>query len=213
MAEAMMNSSTDAHARKFAFETVFSAEGEVLRDASGFRSQFSAEEVEQARAEAFEAGRKQGEGAVAAALAALSQSMAALIARYDEEARQLRTEAVELAQAAARKAADTALDAFGRERIVDALTQALENLRGAPRLLVRIAPTLVGSLKSRLEDAAQLAGFDCALIVRADEAIAEGDVALEWAEGAIIHDRAEAFARIEDVVRAALQNEDMELIE
>jgi flagellar assembly protein FliH len=219
----MMNSSTSlpaadprpdpAKVRKFSYETVFSADGAILRDGSGFRTQFSREELEQARAEAFEEGCRARDVEVAEALGALTGSMDRLIDGFDKEARALRAEAIELALAAARVAADTALDAYGEARIVDAITQALETLRAGPRLVIRIAPGLVAGLKSRLEQAAKNAGFDGALIVRADPAVAIGDLALEWAEGAIVHDRAETFTRIQALMQGALDNPDLELID
>lgn len=201
-----------AEKRKFEFETVFSPEGAILRDGA-FRSQFTREEAELMRAEGFAAGKAAGEAEMARALAALAGAMNTLIANYAAEARQLRAEAVELALAAARKAADSALEAHGEARVIQALTQALDNLRAGPRLVVRIAPELMGALKSRLEEAARAHGFDGALIVRADPAVETGDLALEWAEGAIVHDRAEAFALIEKAVQAALNNPDLELID
>jgi flagellar assembly protein FliH len=213
-----MNSSTElrpdpAKVRKFAYETVFSEEGEILRDGSGFRTQFSREELEKARAEAFEEGCRAGHAEVAEALAALIGSMDRLVTSYDSEVRTLRNEAGELALAAARAAADSALEAHGEARIVHALSSALETLRAGPRLVVRIAPTLVAGLKSRLEQAAKNSGFEGALVVRADAAVAVGDLSLEWAEGAITHDRAETFARIQALVTGALDNPDLELID
>lgn len=213
-----MNSSTElqpdaARVRKFSYETVFSADGQILRDGSGFRTQFSREELDQTRATAFEEGRLAGQADVADALAALTASMNQLVGAYDQEAHTLRAEAVELAMAAARAAADTALEAYGEARIVDAVSQALETLRAGPRLVVRIAPALVAGLQSRLEQAARNAGFDGALLVRADPAVVIGDLALEWTEGAIIHDRAETFTRIQALMQSALDNRNLELID
>jgi flagellar assembly protein FliH len=214
MAGAKMNSSTSPRGekRKFTFDTVFAANGDILRDGA-FRSQFSREEAEQMRVQAFAEGKAAGEADVAGALAALAGSMNGLLGAYTAEARQLRVEAVELALAAARKVADVALEAHGEARVIEALTLALENLRAGPRLVVRIAPALMGALKSRLEEAAHAHGFDGALIVRADPTTETGDLALEWAEGAIVHDRAEAFALIEKAVQSALNNSDLELID
>jgi flagellar assembly protein FliH len=209
-----MNSSTNPRTekRKFTFDTVFAADGAILRDGA-FRSQFTREEAEQMREQAFAEGKAAGEAEMARTLAALAGSMRHLIGAFSAEATQLRAEAVELALAAARKVADSALEAHGEARVIEALTHALDNLRAGPRLVVRIAPALMGSLKSRLEDAARAHGFDGAMIVRADPAIETGDLALEWAEGAIVHDRAAAFALIEQSVRGALNNSDLELID
>jgi flagellar assembly protein FliH len=210
-----MNSSTEVARpiRKFVFETVFDDSGAIVRDGNGFRSQYNAEEVAEIRAAAFEEGRQASEREIAAALAALSQTMGGLVAQLDRESATLRQEAVDFALAAARAAAGIALEAHGEARVISALTHALEVLRVGPRLVVRLSPDLVAGLKSRLEDAARAQGFEGALIVRGDGAIAAGDVALEWAEGAIIHDRAEAFARIEEMIRNTLDNADLELID
>jgi len=200
-----MSSSTSA-ARKYAFDTVFDAGGAIVRDGDGFKSQFNTDEVAEIRANAFEEGRQTKDREIANALTALSQTMGVLVSQMDKESRRLREEATVLALAAARKAADVALTAYGEDRVLAALSAALESLRVGPRLVVRLAPDLVAGLKSRLEDSARMHGFDGALIVRADPAVAVGDVGLEWAEGAIVHDRDEAFARMQDIVAGALEN-------
>jgi flagellar assembly protein FliH len=89
----------------------------------------------------------------------------------------------------------------------------MECLRGTPRVVVRLAPAMIAGIKSRLEEAARIGGFDGAVIVRAEPSIAIGDVILEWPEGAIAHDRAAAFARIDEVVQRALTMDDLEHIE
>jgi hypothetical protein len=75
-----MNSSTSP-VRKFSFETVFDADGAIVRDGAGFKSQFSKAEVEAARAEALEEGRNTSEREAAQALSLLSKSMRARCAR------------------------------------------------------------------------------------------------------------------------------------
>jgi flagellar assembly protein FliH len=207
-----MNSSTSP-VRKFSFETVFDADGAIVRDGAGFKSQFSKAELEAARAEAFEEGRNTSEREAVQALSLLSQSMRALLDRYELEQRALREEAVAVALAAARKAAGTALDSFGEERVIVALEAAMETLRGSPRLVVRLAPAMIAGMKSRLEEAARMGGFEGAMLVRAEPSVEIGDVTLEWPDGAIAHDRAAAFARIDEVVRRALTMDDLEHIE
>jgi flagellar biosynthesis/type III secretory pathway protein FliH len=199
--------------RKFTFETEFGADGAIVRDGDAFKTQFNKAEVEAVRAEAFEEGRRTSEREAAQALTLLSQSMRALLDRYEIEQGLLRDEAVAVALAAARKAADIALESFGEDRVIVALEAAMECLRGTPRVVVRLAPTMIAGIKSRLEDAARIGGFDGALIVRADPAVAIGDVILEWPEGAIAHDRAAAFARIDEVVQRTLTMDDLEHIE
>ncbi|MES1202564.1 MAG: hypothetical protein ABUS57_14070 [Pseudomonadota bacterium] len=208
-----MNSSTSP-VRKFSFETVFDADGAIVRDGAGFKSQFSKDELEAARAEALEEGRNTSEREAAQALSLLSKSMRALLDRYELEQRMLREEAVAVALAAARKAAGIALESFGEERVIVALEAAMETLRGSPRLVVRLAPAMIAGMKSRLEEAARMSGFEGAMLVRAEPSVEIGDVTLEWPDGAIAHDRAAAFARIDEVVQRALtMDDDLEHIE
>ncbi|MGE3301793.1 MAG: FliH/SctL family protein [Hyphomonadaceae bacterium] len=193
-----------AAARKFTFETVFSPEGEIVRDGDGFRTQFTAEEMASARAEAYAQGQQESEHAARMALQALNASMTALHGRLEAECRALREEAAELALAAARKAADAALDAYGEARVLAALGEVMAQLRGAPRLVVRLAPALAETLQPRLEAIKAEHFHEGALILRAEPAVPVGDVAIEWAEGAIAHDRAAVFANIETMMRRAL---------
>jgi hypothetical protein len=51
------------------------------------------------------------------------------------------------------------------------------------------------------------------MLVRAEPSVEIGDVTLEWPDGAIAHDRAAAFARIDEVVSRALTMDDLEHIE
>ncbi|MEJ0022173.1 MAG: FliH/SctL family protein [Alphaproteobacteria bacterium] len=192
---------------------MFDTDGAIVRDGEAFKTQFSKAELEAARAEAFEEGRSTSEREAAQALALLSQSMRALLDRYEIEQGQLREEAVSVALAAARKAADVALESFGEERVIVALESAMDCLRGTPRVVVRLAPAMIAGIKSRLEEAARVGGFGGALIVRAEPSLQVGDVILEWPEGAIAHDRAAAFARIDEVVQRTLTTDDLEHIE
>jgi hypothetical protein len=97
--------------------------------------------------------------------------------------------------------------------VIVALEAAMETLRGSPRLVVRLAPAMIAGMKSRLEETARMGGFEGAMLVRAEPSVEIGDVTLEWPDGAIAHDRAAAFARIDEVVSRALTMEDLEHIE
>lgn len=195
-------------ARKFAFETVFSETGQVLREAQGVKSVFTAAEVEAAKAEAFAAGRTHEEAAaqhaIAAAARELAQAASRLARGLDAEASRLREEAADLALAAARVVAGTALTRFGEQVIVDALAQAAQALRGAPRIVVRLAPNS-DALHAALEDVAAEHGLSGLLLFREAPDLALGDVILEWAEGRIVHDQAGALAEVEAILVEALR--------
>ncbi len=197
--------------RKFNFETVFAPDGAIVRDGSGFRTQFDAEEVAAERASAFAEGERselaRAEKAAADALVTLAQQMKQLLAALGAESRQLKQEGMAVALAAARLVADSALDAFGAARVEAAVGDAMETLRDNPRLSVRVHPSLIEALRPRLVEAAAAHGYGGALLVRADPQVRGGDVRLEWADGAIVHDRQEAFARVEAAIAHHLREQ------
>lgn len=193
-------------ARRYAFDTVFDADGAVL--AEGVRAHnFTFDQVEAERAAAYEAGRNEetarAQAEMARALSDIAATAADLTQRLAADRRTMLTDAARLALAAARKAAGAALSAFGEERIAAALEEAFDTFVGAPRVVVRVAPGLQG-VRERLEEAAREHGFDGALVVRADPGVAAGDVTVDWGEGSIAHNSEEALRRIEDMVQQAL---------
>jgi flagellar assembly protein FliH len=195
-----------APVRKFAFDTVFDADGAVLSEGARTKS-FAIEEVEAERAAAYAAGKKdetaRAEAQTADALTRIASSAQALAQRFAAERGALMADAAALALAAARTAAGAALDQFGEARVSAALEAALESFIGAPRVIVRIAPVLE-HIKPALEEAARTQGFDGAFLVRTDPGVRVGDVSIDWGESAIALSSAEAFARVEALVAERL---------
>lgn len=194
--------------RKYAFETIFSPEGEILRDAQGARRVFTAEEVEAERAAAYEAGRNDQLAAaqlqIAAELARANAALARIVGSYQAEMRRTRDGAAELAIAAARAAAGSAVEAFGDARIRTVLEGVLAEALPAPRLVVRISPEAADRLRPEAERLADDHGFTGAIQVRADASIGQGDVKIDWGEGLIALDLTQALDEIASRVRARL---------
>lgn len=195
-----------APVRKYAFDTVFDAGGAVLREGARTRM-FTIEEVEAERAAAYAAGRDdevaRAQAQAADAVARIAAAAQDVVARLTADRRAMLADAARLALTAARAAAGAALERFGVVRVESAIDAAFEGFVGAPRVIVRIAPALADA-RAQLEDAARAHGFDGALVVRADPAVRVGDVTIDWGEGSIAHDSAEALARIETLVADAL---------
>lgn len=195
--------------RRYAFETVFDADGAILSEGAA-APMYSAEDLARERAAGFEDGKQseiaRAEAQAAAALASLADSAARLTARSVEDRRAAMEDASRLALAAARKVADIALAAHGEERIAAALDAAFESFIQTPRLVVRVAPGAEG-VRARLEEAAKDHGFSGALVVRPEPAHGPGDVTLDWGDGALTLSAAEAFARIEAIITDKLSLE------
>lgn len=201
-----------APARKYAFDTVFDASGAVLREGARTKS-FTIEEVEAERAAAYAAGRDdevaRAQRQTADAAAKIAAAAHDLVSSLTADRKAMLTDAAHLALAAAGAASGAALDQFGHARVVAALDAAFEGFVGAPRVVVRVSPALA-DVRTQLEDTAREHGFDGALVVRADASVRLGDVTIDWGEGSIAHDSAEALARIESLVKGALSRNDGE---
>lgn len=188
-------------ARRFDFDTVFSPEGEVLRQGESHKRIFTIEELEAAKAEAFAQGQHsetvRAEKAALEAARALAAEAKRLAQGLEGECKALRQEAAALALAAGRALAGAALDAYGEERASRVVEAALEHLRSQPRILVKVAASAAPRLEPRLTALAEEQGLAGALLVRADPAAQPGDVALEWAGGKLGVSIAEIQSRLE----------------
>ncbi len=193
-------------ARRFAFDTEFAPDGAILSEGGGRR--VTPEELDAARTHAFEQGKADAqaaaERAAAAALKQVADAAGALLRQLHEERAAMRAEAAGLALAAARKISGAALASFGEDRALGAIEQTLDMLRSAPRLIVRVAPDKVDALKPRIEALAAEQAFAGAILVRPDPRAGAGAVSIDWGDGAVTLDPAEADARITDLVTAAL---------
>lgn len=199
-------------ARKFAFETEFAPDGRILSDNSEAMRRYSGEEVEAEKAAAYKRGADDAlaaaERASAAALKDLSMAAAALLQTLDLESKAMRLEATQLAITVARKIADAALEAFGDERALTAIEHAMDNLRHGPRLIVRLAPQSVETLKPRIEAMAAEHHYAGAVSVRGEQGMRTGAVSIDWSDGLVKIDPDDVAARVDELITAALAGAD-----
>jgi flagellar assembly protein FliH len=197
--------------KKFAFETVFAPDGQVLRDAAGTRNVYTREEVDAERTAAYEAGRAdetvQRLAAIAEELATISTALASIGASYNADLTRLRDGAAELALAAARGIAGEALDAFGEVRVCAVVESVVAEALSAPRLVVKVGAAAAERLRPQIERIADDYGVTANLVVREDGALSPGDVSIDWGEGHVALSAGAAIAEIEARVRARLASE------
>src|SRR5689334_2326312 len=122
--------------RKFTFDTVFDDDGAVTSQAPARKAFYTALEVEQVRAEAYEAGRAaaldQAQKDEARCLAEIRQAIGQAMGVLARAAHHHREAVVELAMAAARKIADTALDRFPEAAVQAAFEALLQEVESRP---------------------------------------------------------------------------------
>lgn len=194
-----------AQPRRYAFETEFSADGSILREAA---KPLSPEEAEALCADAYERGKRdalaQAERCAAEALSSLADAASGVLSRLDAESRAVRAEAARVAMTAARKIAGEALDGFGVERAAAAVEAAMDALRHQPRLVVKLPTQTAESLSPRIAQMREAHAYASAVLVRADPQAKAGEISIDWSDGVVSLSPEETARRISDLIDAAL---------
>jgi flagellar assembly protein FliH len=191
--------------RKYAFDTEFAPDGEIMRESL---RRVTPEDVQAATTDGYERGKNdataQAERRTAAALEAIADATSAVLVRLNAESHAMRVEAARVAMAAAQKIAGAALDGFGAERAAQAIEAAMDALRHQPRLVVKLPPDVAEELKPRITAMCETHAYASAVLVRAEPSLRSGEVVIDWSDGVIAMDPADAARRIEELIDAAL---------
>ena len=191
-------------ARKFDFGTVFSKDGEVLRDGDRIKRILTAEEVDAARKEAFDEGVSsevaQASNQQAEAVKAVASQMQMILSRLHAESDALRKDAARLALVAARKIAGAAIDNHTAESVAGFIAEIMTDLRGEPQFTVECAEKVAGEVAQLLEQTAAEIGFEGAIKVRANADITGADCRLTWGSGTVERSREDLEARISALI-------------
>jgi flagellar assembly protein FliH len=118
-----------------------------------------------------------------------------------------RSGAAALAETAARKIADAALDRFPHAPLEAALQALSREVDAAPRLVVRCQALDSARLEADLARAAEAAGYPGLVSLKAEPGPPSGAFVLDWGEGRAAFDPAVAAQRISEALAAALEAE------
>lgn len=191
--------------RKYAFDTEFAPDGAIMRESV---TRITPEQMQSATAEGYERGKNdataQAARRTAAALEAIADATSGVLTRLNAESHAMRAEAARIALAAAQKIAGAALDAYGIERAAQAVEAAMDALRHQPRLVVKLPPDMAEELKPRIAEMCETHAYASAVLVRAEAGLKTGEVVIDWSDGVVAMDPADAARRIEELIDAAL---------
>jgi flagellar assembly protein FliH len=194
--------------KKFDFDTVFDADGDVAFAPSIHKRSFSPAEVEQIRSESFSEGERtatvRAQEAQAAALAEIAAAAQAALGALAKAAHNHRVGSTELAMVTARVIAGAALDAFPQAPATAALLALAREVEATPRLVVRASPDQVERTQAALVETAQACGFPGQIITKADPALPRAAFVLDWGDGRASFDPVEAEARAAAAIKTAL---------
>ncbi|MBL4595578.1 MAG: hypothetical protein JKX99_03255 [Robiginitomaculum sp.] len=197
----MMN---DVITKKFDFDTVFAANGDIIETGGAWRETVSKADVDKKTAAAFERGRQdemiQAQRATGQAIAELATQITDLHLQLAEIANQTRMEATQLALVVARKIAGTALSHFELAHVSELIEQTLHDVKGAPRVKIAVSQSLATVLEDKLLGIAENTEFKGVLEITGEPDVTTGSVVFEWAEGAVSFHVEEIENRIEQEV-------------
>lgn len=197
----------------FAFDTEFDAAGVVVNAATAFRPikrAYGPAEVDalvaQARLEARKEALAEIDSIQAMALSAIGQALSMAAPALAQVAQLHRQQAAELALAAARVVAASALDRHPEAPLRAALEALGQEIDASPRLVIRTGD-LDEATHSRVQQLCADAGFSGIVAFRTEPRMAAAAFQLEWADGRAAFDPAESFARISEALNSALAAE------
>ena len=196
----------------FAFDTEFDASGVVVQ-ASAWqptRRAFTPAEVDalvaQARQQAREEALAEAGSLQAMALSAIGEALASAVPALTRVARAHREQSAELALAAARVVAASALDRFPTGPLEAALEALGQEIDASPRLVVR-ASGLDAATRARIEQLCADAGFTGVAAFRDEPGLPAASFQLEWSDGRAEFEPEAAFARMREALDSALAAE------
>ncbi len=199
--------------RPFTFQTEFDASGAVVSAGAPVRPvrrTYLAAEVEalvaQARLEARQQALTEVEGMRALALGEVGRAACEALSALSAVAQAHRADCAGLALAAAKAMAGGALDECPAAPLTAAVEALSQEIGAAPRLVIRTAG-LDDDARAGIETACERAGVGGQVVFREEPSMARAAFVLEWRDGRAEYDPAEAAARVEAALAAALAAE------
>lgn len=191
----------------FTFDSAFdggASEAKAKAEAQ-FREELTAVRAA-ARAQGFEEGYTQAkqelEAATLACLQQLLAQMGGVTAEMERVKRDLAAEAAALVVPMAEAMAGMEIQRRPHDLLDRFVQQVFEEHATEPRLVIRVADTLLDAVKGRVESLAAAYGFQGRLIFLAEATLAPGDCLIEWPDGGIEVRAAHRLAQVREKAEA-----------
>ena len=215
--------------RKFLFDTFFETAGlppeRAVANGSGAHASaatqaetapspllYNEEDLEAARATAYQDGHAAGaaaaaqanDRAVAEALSALAERMDVLMARWPELVAAGERKGLDLALAVSAKLFPALAEREGLQEVEKVLDDCLSRMREEPRLVVRAPGALVERLRERLDELTARNAFDGKIVLLEEPSAGASDVLVEWPDGGAERNLERQWHAIEELLSHAL---------
>ncbi len=173
---------------------------------------FSEEELNVAREAAFAEGQQAGrdeaargvEQMAAAALVSLGNQMSNVFRQQEDASDTNARNAVRVAVAVLKKVLPAACAQGAFDEVIHVVEGVVDDILDEPRIIVKVAPALMGALGDRLQAVCSNHGFEGRVVVQEDARLLMGDCRVEWADGGAERDQARLLAEVEAAVERAL---------
>ncbi len=197
---------------KFLFDTSFEPEdlGEQMAPdgAKPAAPKFGEEDLEKARAEGFAAGKETGERdamqaieqQISQALSAIGERLSGLSKAQAEANEHQARDAIEVALAVVRKMLPRMAGRHGLAEIESVVSDCLARLRAEPRIVIRVADSLLDEVEQRVSALAARAGFEGKTVYLSQEGLQPGDIRVEWADGGAERDSDRLWSEIDQLI-------------
>ncbi|WP_157231024.1 FliH/SctL family protein [Kiloniella laminariae] len=175
------------------------------------------QEVEQLRQAAYDEGMTAGkneameqatqmhEALTRQALETLGQQLVTMEKEYSDKVEELQTVTLDIAMKAIKKLFPTLDKTRGLEEITLVFKECLDRLPQEPRLVVRVADTILDDVQDQLQKVAGQSGFTGRLVFLSEPGMQPGDVLVEWAEGGAERNSAEMLTEIETILNRVIK--------
>ena len=196
---------------KFLFDTSFDPEDmdrSVMPGQKPAKPKFGEEDLEKARTEGFAAGKESGrqevmqsiEQQISTALNAISGQLTGLSQAQVQASERQACSAVEAALTVMRKMFPHLAGRHGLAEIESVVCDCLERLRTEPRIVIRVADSLLDQVEQRVSQLAARAGFDGKIVFLSQEGLHPGDIQVEWADGGAERDSDRLWHEIDQII-------------
>ena len=173
---------------------------------------FSAAELAAARAEGEALGRAAAaEEARTAAEQAIALSLEQVASRLEDLLKGLRAvdeenraQCLRLSLAILRKLFPRLAASNGLSEIEQVIGDSLERLRDEPRIVIRVADSLLDGLRERIDGLTRRGGFEGKTVLISEAGLPPGAVRVEWADGGAEREPESNWSAIEALIEKAL---------
>lgn len=196
----MNNPSKTSEAVRFTFDTQFRRRKTDRADGPQ-PPEYTAQELEAAKLEGFEAGKA---AATVETEMRIAEGIEALLEARDDLENHTRREAILLAHTLASKLAPELIARFPMAEIESVVAQIFDERSSEPRLVVRVADQNLDAIQDRIDRLAVQNGFEGDIILLGDAKLGVSDCRVEWADGGIERSLAHNTATIDAILERFL---------